>query len=97
MAHAPPAAVTSRGGGPRHLALHPTRPLAFVLAELTSTIDGLQVGRGGDGSIQLGLYPMLPDGFSGESSGAEIEVHANGRFLYASNRGPRQYRGVLDQ
>ena len=30
---------------------------------------------------------MLPANYQGPKSGAEIAVHANGRFLYASNRG----------
>jgi 6-phosphogluconolactonase len=30
---------------------------------------------------------MLPADFAGSRSGAEIAVHPNGKFLYASNRG----------
>ena len=30
---------------------------------------------------------MLPPGFSGESTAAEVKVHPNGRFLYGSSRG----------
>jgi len=30
---------------------------------------------------------MLPTAFSGRNDAAEIEIHPNGRFLYASNRG----------
>ena len=29
----------------------------------------------------------LPEGFSGQSSTAEIFVHPNGKFIYGSNRG----------
>jgi 6-phosphogluconolactonase len=30
---------------------------------------------------------MLPKDFSGKNDAAEIQVHPNGKFLYASNRG----------
>src|SRR5439155_25875014 len=30
---------------------------------------------------------MLPEGFSGRNDAAEIEIHPNQKFLYASNRG----------
>jgi len=30
---------------------------------------------------------MLPKGFTGRNDAAEIAVHPNGKFLYASNRG----------
>ena len=33
------------------------------------------------------IVSSLPDGFVGASRGAEIEVSADGRFVYASNRG----------
>jgi 6-phosphogluconolactonase len=32
-------------------------------------------------------YSTLPEGFSGENSGAEIAAHPSSKFLYASNRG----------
>src|SRR5690606_32068318 len=34
-----------------------------------------------------GEYSTLPDGFTGNSSTAQILVHPNGRFVYGSNRG----------
>ena len=36
---------------------------------------------------ELQTVSALPDDFTGFTSGAEIEVHPNGRFLYTSNRG----------
>jgi 6-phosphogluconolactonase len=29
----------------------------------------------------------LPDNFAGKSSGAEVQIHPSGKFVYASNRG----------
>jgi 6-phosphogluconolactonase len=75
------------GAGPRHLAFHPHRPLAYVINELQSTItvccyDGQQ---GEFAPFQT--VSTLPDGFTGENLGAEIMVAPSGRFVYASNRG----------
>jgi 6-phosphogluconolactonase len=43
-------------------------------------------GQKGSGeSIQT--ISTLPSDFTGQKSGAEIAVHPNGKFLYASNRG----------
>jgi 6-phosphogluconolactonase len=36
---------------------------------------------------EIQTLSTLPEGFTGDNSGAEIAVHPNGRFLYSSNRG----------
>jgi 6-phosphogluconolactonase len=36
---------------------------------------------------ELQTVSMLPKDFSGKNDAAEIQVHPNGKFLYASNRG----------
>ena len=84
---ATPWAQLPPGAGPRHLAFHPHRPLAYVINELQSTItvccyDGQQ---GEFAPFQT--VSTLPDGFTGENLGAEILVAPSGRFVYASNRG----------
>ena len=84
---ATPWAQLPPGAGPRHLAFHPHRPLAYVINELQSTItvccyDGQQ----GE-FAPLQTVSTLPDGFTGENLGAEIMVAPSGRFVYASNRG----------
>jgi 6-phosphogluconolactonase len=45
------------------------------------------VNNGKDHFSALGAVSTLPDGFSGTNTTAEIEVSADGRFVYASNRG----------
>ena len=37
----PPYCATAPGAGPRHFALHPTAPLAFVINEINSTLSSL--------------------------------------------------------
>ena len=36
---------------------------------------------------ELQALSTLPEGFSGDNSGAEIAAHPNSKFLYTSNRG----------
>jgi len=77
------------GAGPRHLAVSKNRRFVFVVNELDSTVS--VVDR------ITPKYPKLVQSFSTLTEGkdaaardnttAEIELHPNGKFLYASNRG----------
>jgi 6-phosphogluconolactonase len=85
--HDPPSAALAPGAGPRHLAFHPNGRFALVVNELNSTVTSFawDAARGTLKEIQS--VPTLPAGFTNTSTTAEIEVHPNGRFVYASNRG----------
>lgn len=74
------------GAGPRHIVFHPTKNLVYVLNELDNTIGIVRVGEEGDYVLER-AYSILPDDFNGFSKGADIHMSADGRFLYASNRG----------
>ncbi|MCJ2135440.1 lactonase family protein [Methylobacterium sp. J-026] len=75
------------GAGPRHIAFHPGRPLAFLVNELESSIATCRWdGRTGT-LAPLHLAPTLPPDFFGASTAAAIVVTPDGRFVYASNRG----------
>ena len=74
------------GMGPRHVAFGPGGKFMYVLGELQSTVtvfanDAQNAYR----SVQQ--ISMLPKGFTGRNDAAEIAIHPNGKFLYASNRG----------
>jgi 6-phosphogluconolactonase len=78
---------TTPGSGPRHLVFHPTKPYLYVIQELDSTIAFYIIN---EGSLNLTLQQTistLPEGFSGESSCADIHISPTGLFLYGSNRG----------
>ena len=83
----PPFARIAPGGGPRHLAFRPDGRFAYVLNELVSTVAAFRYDAARGSLEELQTVSMLPQGFSGENSGAEIAVHPGSRFLYASNRG----------
>ena len=73
--------------GPRHIAIHPARPLAYVLNELDSTLVAFSIA--GDGTLANPRAPVstLPASFTDANSGAEVQVAPSGNFVYTSNRG----------
>lgn len=73
------------GAGPRHVAFSKNRKFMYVLGEINSTVTVFAKESGSLRAIQS--VSTLPVGFSGRNDTAEIELHANGKFLYASNRG----------
>ncbi|GAA0602278.1 lactonase family protein [Kribbella sandramycini] len=73
------------GAGPRHLVFHPTGAAAYVVNELDST---LTVCSHTDGKLQVvQTLSTRPADTPGENYPAELLISADGRFLYASNRG----------
>jgi 6-phosphogluconolactonase len=83
----PPATAVAPGSGPRHFAFHPTRPLAFSINELASTITSYDWDAATGRLTTLGTYSTLPAGATVANTTAELAVHPTGRFLYGSNRG----------
>lgn len=73
------------GSGPRHLAFHPTLPLAFLVSELASTLTLLAILP--DGSFQpQQILSTLPYGAS-QSLGGTIVLNSAGDRIYVTNRG----------
>jgi 6-phosphogluconolactonase len=75
------------GAGPRHIAFHPNGRLAYVINELDSTVTAYRFDPATGALEPFQLLSALPDHFTGNSRGSEIAISADGRFLYASNRG----------
>lgn len=75
------------GSGPRHLAFGPGARRVYVINELVSTITACEWDAAA-GMLRPGQSAStLPEGWAGQSTTAEIEVHPSGRFVYGSNRG----------
>lgn len=75
------------GSGPRHLALHPTRPFVYLIDELMNRIVAFKLNAD-EGSLEpLQTVSALPEDYGGESNCAEIAVSPDGRYVYGSNRG----------
>ncbi|HEY4936150.1 MAG TPA: lactonase family protein, partial [Puia sp.] len=75
------------GTGPRHIAFHPTRHDVYIIGELTGTVDAFHF------DIKTGMLSHFqrirttPESFKGDPGSADIHIRADGKFLYASNRG----------
>lgn len=75
------------GSGPRHIAFHPSGKFAYSINELKSTITAFNWDASTGVLSPTRAVSTLPPDFSDPNTTAEIKVHSNGRFLYASNRG----------
>jgi 6-phosphogluconolactonase len=69
------------------MAFHPSRPLAYVLDELVSSITAFAYDPVRGAFIWLQTISTLPRRFTGSNTTAEIRIHPDGRFLYNTNRG----------
>jgi 6-phosphogluconolactonase len=87
LAPAPQFTAIAPGSGPRHLAFRPDGKFVYVLKEMLSAVVAFRYDAGGGTLAELQTLSTLPEGFSGENSGAEIAAHPSGKFLYTSNRG----------
>lgn len=83
-----PVSVKCRyGAGPRHIAFHPNRRLAYLVNELDSTVTAYR-WESERGELQpFQVLPTTPATYTGDNTGAEIAVAPSGKFVYASNRG----------
>ena len=75
------------GSGPRHLAFHPNGRIVYLINEMAATLTVFSYNPDGAALKELQTISSLPDKFEGFKSGAEVEVHPSGKFLYCSNRG----------
>jgi 6-phosphogluconolactonase len=78
------------GAGPRHLAFHPGKDVAYLINEQAMTVVVYALDHGSGKLTEQQTIGTLPAGASATDKGlstAEIEVHPSGKFLYGSNRG----------
>ena len=85
--HNLPSVATAPGAGPRHFAFHPSGRFAYVINELTSTVTAFRYDADAGVLREVQTVSTLPEHFDGANTGAEIDVHPSGKWLYASNRG----------
>ena len=83
----PPHARTEPGGGPRHMAFHPSGRFAYVNLEMSSRVGatGWMPRRAPHRPCKC--CPPSPGVTVPGNSTAETLLHPSGRFLYVSNRG----------
>lgn len=75
------------GSGPRHFTFHPNGKFGYLLTELSGRINAYNYN---DGSLNFikdyATYQQKQDIYRA----ADIHISADGKFLYASNRGPEE-------
>ncbi|TAE73919.1 MAG: lactonase family protein [Verrucomicrobia bacterium] len=75
------------GAGPRHMDFSPDGKHAYVINELDNSVSACAFEASTGGLTTLHSLPTLPTDWTGKSTTAEIQVHPNGKLVYASNRG----------
>ena len=75
------------GSGPRHIVFHPTKPNVYILSELTGTVDAFHFDSKTGRLTHFQRIRTTPESFNGFPGSADIHIRADGKFLYASNRG----------
>jgi 6-phosphogluconolactonase len=73
--------------GPRHVAFHPKRPLAYVVNELRSTVTTYHWDPAAGTLRPLQVLASTPPTLTTDSRAAEIAVAPSGGYVYVSNRG----------
>ena len=85
----PPFVKVNPGAGPRHVAFHPNGKFAYVLSEMEDGVTAFtyKTSNGTLSPLQtVSALSTLRKDYKGPKEAAEIAVHPNGKFLYASNR-----------
>ena len=77
------------GSGPRHLKFHPQARWAYVLNEMSLTVTGFHYDATKGSLDPFQTVVALPESELKEilTSGSEIRMHPNGKFVYAGIRG----------
>jgi 6-phosphogluconolactonase (cycloisomerase 2 family) len=83
----PPSIKARYGAAPRHISFHPTKPYAYLVNELDSTVTSYHWDSDRGSLRPFQRVPTTPATYTGDNTGAEIVVAPSGKFVYASNRG----------
>jgi 6-phosphogluconolactonase len=85
----PPNAKVEPGAGPRHFSVHPSGRFGYVINELNCTVTAFTRDANYGGLTQLQTVSALPPNVQMKEafSGAELEIHPTGKYLYTSIRG----------
>jgi 6-phosphogluconolactonase len=81
------AVTLTAGTGPRHIAFHPKKSDVYILGELSGTVDAYHFDSTNGRLSHFQRIRSTPESFRGDPGSADIHVRADGKFLYATNRG----------
>lgn len=75
------------GTGPRHMVFHPDKPWVYVLGELNGSVNCFLVDNKSGTLTNFQTISTYAQQLDLEPKSADIHIHPNGKYLYASNRG----------
>jgi 6-phosphogluconolactonase (cycloisomerase 2 family) len=79
---------TPAGKAPRHFAIHPRAPYFFFTNEREASVSSYFFDSKTGEPRAVQTIATIPDGYSGPRvAPSNIQIHPNGRFVYAQNRG----------
>jgi len=94
QAAATPFLALPPGSGPRHLVFDAAGTHAYLTLEMSGQVAVLDVAD--DGTLKLrGVLDLFAPGFDGDNGAGAIHLSADGRFLYAVNRGTDDHIAVF--
>jgi len=81
-----PFASSTPGAGPRHFAIQANGRFAWSVEEITSSVAAYDRDPASGALTPKERFKMVPEEFKGNTSGADIHLSPDGKFLYASVR-----------
>ncbi|MFS0752045.1 lactonase family protein [Oceanobacillus sp. 1P07AA] len=75
------------GSGPRHIAFHPNKSVAYLLTELSSEVIILDYDKETGQFNEKQTIKAIPESFNDTNDASAIHISSDGRFLYTGNRG----------
>jgi 6-phosphogluconolactonase len=82
----PPFATVQPGGGPRHFTFDPAGKFGYQLGEMSGALDVFSWDAAAGKLNPVQRLSTVTKGWNGDNHSAEIEISADGKFLYESNR-----------
>ena len=91
--NSPPRVEPTEYLGPRHFCFHPSLDILYFTDEQGCSVTAYRLDTGAGTLQAFQTISTLPDGYSGSNSCSQIQITANGNFLYAPNRGHNSIAG----
>nr|WP_080876278.1 lactonase family protein [Oceanobacillus timonensis] len=78
---------TNPGSGPRHIVFHPSKPIAYLITELTTEVIVLDYNSETGSFTEKQTILAKPADFKETNDASAIHITSDGKFLYTGNRG----------